>query len=117
MRPGPSVARLSSGAQPTKEKPLAVMSVNGRELLLAVEVLLVLVEILVDEVEDFVLEVEVEVLLVEVEAGVIGVLVLTTLPAATTTIVTGIHGFVGSDAKYKSDSVMKKQRVTRCSIE
>ena len=71
------------------------MSVNGRELLLGVEVLLMLVEALVDEVEDFVLE-------VEVEARVLGVLVLTTFPAATTTIVTGIHGFVGSDAKHKS---------------
>jgi hypothetical protein len=39
------VARLSSGAQPTKAKPLAVISVYGRGLLLVVEVLLVLVEV------------------------------------------------------------------------
>ncbi len=39
VRPGPSVARLSSGEQPIKAKLLAVMSVYGRGLLL--EVLLV----------------------------------------------------------------------------
>src|SRR6187402_2274287 len=42
VRPGPSVALVSSGAQPTKAKRLAVMSVYGRELVLGVEVLVLL---------------------------------------------------------------------------
>lgn len=56
------------------------------------------------------LEVEVEVppLIVEellpvVEGLLVGVLI--TLPADTTTIVTGMHGFIGSKAKRKIDLV------------
>ena len=41
------MARPSSGAQPTKAKPLAVMSVYGRGVLLVVEVLLVLMVLVV----------------------------------------------------------------------
>jgi hypothetical protein len=51
VRPGPSVACRSSGAQPTKAKPLAVSSVYGSGLLLAVALVdvLVLVPVDVDE--------------------------------------------------------------------
>src|ERR1700750_2616164 len=48
VRPGPSVARRSSGAQPTKAKPKDVMSVYGRGVLDTVGAVLVLLELLLE---------------------------------------------------------------------
>ncbi len=45
------------------------------------------------------IEVEIRSLVIEVPSTVVEVGVLITLPADTTTIVTGMHGFIGSNAK------------------
>jgi hypothetical protein len=86
VRPGPSVACRSSGEQPTKAKPLAVMSVYKLD---AVDVDVGTAAVVVGCVAMAV---------VVGCAVVVPGMVVTTVPEETKTMVTGMHGFVGSNA-------------------